>query len=88
MIRVHMTEKEKKIFMYYGGKDFLNYLDREITDEEYSLFIGELLGPMFGTLDEEGEYTDTTYFLEDLYDDILYRTEEYIQKLNNRKNDE
>lgn len=73
LIRVDMTEKEKQIFTFYGGKDFLNYLDRDLTEEEYDLFIGDLLEAMFGTLDEDGEYTDTTYFIEDFYDDVLGR---------------
>lgn len=71
-----MTEKEKKGFMSYGAKDFLNYLDRKITDEEYNLFIDDLNGALDRTFDEEGELTDGTYFLEDLYDNVLDRTEE------------
>lgn len=71
MLRLEITEDEKKIISKYF--DVEKYLNRDLTDDEYSEFEDELSYAMFYTTDENDEATLETRKLERIYNEIYLR---------------
>ncbi len=71
MLRLQITEDEKKIISKH--LDVEKYLNRDLTDDEYSKFEDELSDAMFYTTDENCEATLETGKLARIYDEIYIR---------------
>lgn len=71
-MRVLATEEEKEILRKYMV-NIDDYLDKELTEEEYLNFELDLNDEIISLFDENQEATKESVMLQKIYDNIYYR---------------